>query len=641
MRTWARPNRFFPVDPFEDRQQPKAGKQGQVRHPNPAYRQLSKLHLLSRAMAASASSSTAASSTTSFARLLKASKVISQYDPAIPLVYTTHGGSHKRSDFGLKRALPRTRTPAIRVSHLDHPRTKLTDFEYASREHKFVRRWREAGIGITGGQSNDTDEARAVRQVAERPGGCGWDRSSFDSVEALREIARTGRRRAPKRQPTGHEYDFQEQRHRNVHEALTSNPSDAANSASSAAAAAPPSTMAPTFSPDYVNMSEADFRRFLARLRSLKSKYQEHVLKTTQADFQLRGAQESVNAVALRQFDRAREDPWPLIDSFLRQEFGSELPHDPILDNLHPLPHRSLGLSYAPPTLYQQDVAGRTLPARALLTAGATGGRGATTSVMGLVTETSRQDLPSSANTGRNDLFVATTFEPDEDGYLNPQYGKFKAVVAKATLSLGTEHAFSSASAADPVQTYGPTNPNEKQTTILDEAPIQISVYKATDDTFTRFRDLQNARIGSQEWVATDFTSRSSGTKAPHEFVSWFTPPDAWKGQSRLAPPKVDQFTYPDRIKRRKAQQERAEAARSAKPGHMRAADNDSAALSELIGESGTSSRWLRECDGTSIVTLADCESLVVFTNRSPSIHGSQVAWRRELVALYNILYIG
>ena len=149
-----------------------------------------------------AGTSAAASTSTSFAKLLKSSKVISQYDPAIPsLVYTSHGGSFSRSDFGLKRALPRLKSPAIKVASLDTPTMKLTDFEYGSRELQFVKRWREAGTGISGCNpsedygytSADEGYEASLTMVAEQPGACTWDRENFSSIQDLKDFARTGK----------------------------------------------------------------------------------------------------------------------------------------------------------------------------------------------------------------------------------------------------------------------------------------------------------------------------------------------------------------------------------------------------------------------------------------------------------------
>jgi hypothetical protein len=85
----------------------------------------------------------------------------------------------------------------------------LTDFEYASREHQFVKRWREAGLGITGGDNGETskaEEAYSIHQVSEQAGASTWDRANFESVEKLQQIAKTGRKRGQQEQAAAAQY---------------------------------------------------------------------------------------------------------------------------------------------------------------------------------------------------------------------------------------------------------------------------------------------------------------------------------------------------------------------------------------------------------------------------------------------------
>ena len=452
------------------------------------------------------------------------------------MVYTSHGGSFKRSDFGLKRTLPRLTSPAIRVVHLDSPSTKLTDFKYASKQLQFVKRWREAGVGVSGGGTGDYDEREKVMQVAERPGGCAWDRSTFENVEELREIARTGMRRDQRlaKQKGDHE------RRVKIHTDLSSAPGEdsavAASLNSSASSELAPDLGLPSFPPDYLNLSEQEFARFVVQLRRLRPKYKAFIKAKLGNTDQFRQEEgDSSEAALLRDMYLLRSDVGSrnqlglLIDEFLAREKGSQS-HDPSLDSLRSLPHHSLGLSYAPPTLYQTDVATRSIPARILgsPSKGGTGTARTPVTAMGVVVRTSGAGG-----------YSPTIYYPDSQGYFSVEFGKWQTRIESASLR---KNSISVDDGAPGVEERSKVE-QDPTSTILDQEPIILKVYQAPVDNLAGIRNLAGPmRIGSQGWV--NGSMRKTGSTTPLSIEAIFhgkADDDIYRG-NHLRPPNAAKF---------------------------------------------------------------------------------------------------
>ena len=518
-----------------------------------------------------ATGSSSLASTSSFSRLLKGSKVISQYDPKLPVVLVSHGGSFKRSDFGLKRSLPRLTSPAIRVSHIDSPSTKLTDFQYASRELQFVKRWREAGVGITGGDLGQTDETEKIVQVAEPPGGCAWDTRTFEDVNYLKGIAETGRRRPirlveqerQQKKPRSYTRNQGTQSERAGVDPPVENTAD--QSTSTAASSEVASQPVASFPPDYLNLSESAFERFLHRLRELRPRYKAFLQTKLSPSQSLEDDDDDSNhkeATFLREMFRlAQLEPETkyqvglLIDEFLAAEMGSQS-HDPSLNNLHPRPHHSLGLSYAPPILYQMDVAARTIPSRVLGPPSSDTFRGARTPIgaLGLVATTASSGIMGESS---------THFQPDAEGQFNTDFGKLETRIESANLRqnsiINNDNSLGSVSRQQAAQ--DPTK------TILDEEPILLNIYKAPNDSMMNIRDMAGPyRIGSQGWVARDTKTRTHKPMAEVSADELFYGPDNKDryGYTKITPPNLGEFDRPDNVRggrarnaRQAAQEER------------------------------------------------------------------------------------
>ena len=488
----------------------------------------------------------ASSSSGNFARLLKSSKVISQYDAQIPsLVYTSHGGSFKRSDFGLKRALPKLRSPAIRVAHLDSPQTKLTDFEYGSRELQFVRRAREANVAIGHTEPNVTSYEASLKGVAERPGASTWDTETFEDVEELKMVAKTGKRKAQR--------EYEARRRQEVLDLVRKSIQEAGGQESTQAqrqegvGEAKPETSA-AFPPDFLAMKEETFQRFLSKLRALQPEFM-HFMEEQRT----RAQRDSVERHRARQQgNRVQEEPYEasstsqsmrrlhpeaislfsifddgvkaarqrgdtvqvssrvgqLIDAFLA-EYAGEHEHDPTLQTLKHRPHHSLGLAYVPPNLYRSDVSSRPFDARVL--GHQTVQRDATsasphapTSALGTVGAMLRSEFRG----------PIARFTPDTEGQLNTDFGKTSTLIESAQVAgqynpatgrLTKPNRDFSRDTVDSFASHVIPDRRESGHTILDDDPIAISVY--TDDTMkaVRFRQTnRDSRIGGQAWVATN-----------------------------------------------------------------------------------------------------------------------------------------
>ena len=511
-----------------------------------------------------------ASSSTSFAKLLKSSKVISQYDPAIPsLVYTSHGGSFKRSDFGLKRALPRMKSPAIKVASLDSPTMKLTDFEYGSRELQFVKRWRESGAGISGHDPSgdysmgSAEEAykESMQKVAEQPGACTWDRENFTSIEDLKAYAKTGKPKG--RKVAGQKQD--QTRQAQVQEALTSDRQQFAQPGQAT------STSEVSFSPNYLEMDDAEFELFLEEVKHLRPQYRRY------AETQFNATQSTAHQLV---FDvhNATTNPEQLksrtgrrIDEFLNQHLGVSSENKSSLDHLRPRPHHSLGLSYQPPNLYQSDVANRAVPLRVLQeprTSGFSGlsaTRNYPVSVLGTVSLTKTQDLLGAPNTAH--------YVPDAEGNLNTGYGKMEGRVEVATINPDYVRARSGQYdlyevASESVNSFSAGRAPSSGVTpasrsILDEAPISIRMYapRKTESASSgqsqltfRQKEGQEAdnRIGGRNWVQYDpeaamAASRSVPVKdmSTKELFGQTAGNSRW-GRNKISPPNPDELARPN-----------------------------------------------------------------------------------------------
>ncbi|KAK4703320.1 hypothetical protein P7C70_g2906, partial [Phenoliferia sp. Uapishka_3] len=97
-------------------------------------------------------------SATSYSALIRRSKLAS-YQTSIDQVYSSYGAHLSRSNFGLKRPLPKASTsaaPYVRINRLDSVQ-KRTEFRKATREVLFVKKLEEAGTKIRGVDSARSD----------------------------------------------------------------------------------------------------------------------------------------------------------------------------------------------------------------------------------------------------------------------------------------------------------------------------------------------------------------------------------------------------------------------------------------------------------------------------------------------------
>lgn len=606
--------------------------------------------------------STSASASTSFAKLLKNSKVVSQHDPAIPsLVYTSHGGSFKRSDFGLKRALPRMKSPAIKVASLDSPTMKLTDFEYGSRELQFVKRWREAGYGISGADPSESfgsqGEEESLAIVSEQPGACTWDRDSFQTVQDLKDYAKTGKTKAHRLaeaakakkararsidlmealefdemngEPGSADFALQTDtqtlarsqwasaktagRRRSyidttcrtdvgkstrTHDAISMPVNSEAKAVSgitkdspqhSASSAYPtPGASKPDadvkFSPNYLEMSDTEFTRFLSRVRSLRPQYRQF-LRSQGAKDPDDGSlapteQRRMQAARLDTFDvyynatnsdRVRLSSGARMDDFLNKHLGVSSENRPSLEHIRPRPHHSLGLSYQPPNLYQTDVANRTVPLRVLQqpkTGGANALRGTRhypISVFGTVNDARSPDLLGNPTTAH--------YVPDADGNLNTGYGQMIGRVEVANVNPEYVHAragqYDSYSTSEKANSFtagrGPSSGDSPAArSILDDAPISIKMYASrklenkldgqSHLTFRRENGYEpENRIGGKNWVEHDPEAASAAARnrpigdmlTSDLFGLGENAYDSPLGRNRISPPNPDEVARPD-----------------------------------------------------------------------------------------------
>lgn len=629
-------------------------------------------------------SASAASTSTNFAKLLASSKVVSQYDPAIPsLVYTSQGGSFKRSDFGLKRALPRMRSPAIKVASLDSPTMRLTDFEYGSRELQFVKRWREAGTSISGGDpsalySGPVDElyGETLAKVAEAPGACTWDRDSFESVQELKEYAKTGKKKAQRLAEAAREQKDLV-RKAQLREALTAKDILARREQSAAPGLEPDKqnvaqaelqqggssieaesirtdastskeTLLPSplsdpvrthdsttlkaeagseasavgirskkqepmetdvaFSPNYLEMDEKEFKRLLVRVRQLRPQYREYIRAKAHARASSGDSAEFSRKQASRidTFDvfhnttessRVQLKTGADIDEFLNHNLGVSSENKPSLDELHPCPHHSLGLSYQPPNLYQADVTNRTVPLRVLQQPSAASKTGALSgvrhypvSVLGTVNEAKQNDLAGQPN--------AAHYLPDTEGHLNVDYGKLEARVEVAFLKdeyirarAGQQEDYSPGERANSFLAGRAPSSGASPTaqSILDDGPISVRTYvsrtveTSTDGQATltfRSRDGHQPenRIGGMNWIRND--PEAAIEAARNRPVGDMTTRELFGVSSRITPPNPDEHVRPNGY-----------------PGAKAAANSkkDNTSLTQLLGKFETLDRsWLR-----------------------------------------------
>ncbi|KAK9896736.1 hypothetical protein P389DRAFT_83509 [Cystobasidium minutum MCA 4210] len=457
-------------------------------------------------------SQTAAQASTSFGRLLKSSKVVSQFDASIPLVYTTHGGSKKRSDYGLKRALPEIKTAAIRVHSLDNSMTKLTDFSYAAREHCFVDGFRESNVKAQGhahGQSL-LEQRSSLMTAGEAPGGCAWDKNGFQSVEELKSIAKGGKTAqkgaAAKRN----------ERAKQAFQAIIDSSSTSSSSEGIATTedASSPSSQEPLqFAPDYAHMSESRFKRFLSQLEELGPKFRDWLLQTGRID-----KREPIR-VQLKELyaELNKTKGWGgVLDPFLAQELpakdaqtGSVLNHDPKLDRLAPSEHYAFGLTYAAPNTYMSDQAIRPLPLRRLdnasskenagMTGGHNAGAGSPSIVLGTLTNVATHDQPK----------LATLWNTDAQGNYSLDYGRGAARVESASIQHPSTKHRERLNTPDEVL-YGVdvklVDDPSKKPTIMDEDVVSLKVYKAGKAEGS----LKPKRIGSPEWVGSELSRTSA-----------------------------------------------------------------------------------------------------------------------------------
>lgn len=521
-------------------------------------------------MASTSAASAGSSAANNFNRLLKQSKVLSQYSPSLPVVLTSHGGHFARSEFGLKRPLPKLRSAAVRVAHLDSPVTKLTDFHYSSRELQFVKRFKEAGLAVHGQSqyenSHDTSlegENETIRNVAERPGACSWDTDSYQSIEDLKEYARTGSKAGSRRQ------------REEVARALAT-----AVEASLKATEGEPGLESVSsddvqdggrsFPPDYLHMEPAQFERFVEQLRSLRPKYkaflQEHLSSSSSSDA-------AGFATALLH----EPDTVAFIDEFLSQ--GPTKPdgqYDPALETLRSVPHHALGLAYAPPNLYQSDQASRTIPTRILNLAAGGSNSGVDRVALATMGTISRTRPPETQG------HASTVYEPDSQGYLDAESGKFRARAQSVRINShfkrhgGADVDFegstiddelegvlgaplpSSATQAAPSGSQANVDPSK---TILDKSPITFNMYNAAPQGVSS--RPAGGRIGSQGWVAVSPVQKKPLKEMTDRELFYGEMNRNADGSLWIRPPHSERFTGEGRIDRKGDKRREAKAAGS------------------------------------------------------------------------------
>lgn len=451
--------------------------------------------------ASSMASSSVSPASSSFGRLLKSSKVVSQFDPSIQLVYTTHGGSKARSDYGLKRALPKITTPAIRVHSLDNPLSKLTDFSYAAREKGFVDGFRESHVKIGGpteGQSAVDHRAR-LRMVGQTPEGCSWDKKNFLTIQDLKKKAKEGK-------SVKLSAETLQIRSKQGLEALFNSSASSAGKPSGSTEATVTSTPEYQeqlqFPPDYLHMSDAQFHKFLHKLAELRPKFIEYL--RSKLPTQDPNRQFYVDMLYQAQHP---ERLGAIITEFLAVELPAFSPdkkgplqHDPRQDTLQPSEHYAFGLTYAAPNLYMSDQATRPLPLRLLDNVAR--GRDAAFSVgdsnaapgivLSTITPIKSDQRPSEA----------TKYDTDTDGAYQIDYGRGLARIEHAYIRHPGSTDRGKKESPDEilygVETDQVDNPFKKPT-VLDEQVVQLKSYKAGSGQ----GKLKPKRIGSREWVSS------------------------------------------------------------------------------------------------------------------------------------------
>lgn len=123
-----------------------------------------------------------------YSSLIRRSK-LAAYTTGIDQVYSAHGAHLARSNFGLKRPLPKASTstaPYVRVSRLDNTQ-KRTEYRKATREALFVKKFTEAGVRLRAIDASATGdiEQGPIQSRFIAPGQAG----SIGSAAAL-ELAR-------------------------------------------------------------------------------------------------------------------------------------------------------------------------------------------------------------------------------------------------------------------------------------------------------------------------------------------------------------------------------------------------------------------------------------------------------------------
>lgn len=477
-------------------------------------------------MASSAASSSVSPAASSFGRLLKNSKVISQFDPSIALVYTSYGGSKKRSDYGLKRALPKIKTPAIRVHSIDSSLTKLTDFDYAAKEYTFVNRIKESNVKISGPSTARSAEGARLRMsaVGHAPGGSAWHKNSFESIKDLKERVRTGKTKAERKQSLEELFS----RRSTVVNALTSSgnvdsDSHLAESSSSTSSQQPSTSVngdsegtgildistaseekLPSFPPDYLSMSPLKFEQFIQDLQTLRPAFLEYI--GTRLELGAKGTPflwSVLNSARTKQPNVIGT----LVDDFLAQHMpspsattdSSKNRHDPSYDRIEANEHIAFGLTYAPPNLYMSDQATRPLPARVLdsmpenmksnsFEVSDADAKGQPTAFLGTITAT-------------RDLNNCTTWHLDNQGNMNIKYGADTVRVERAQImhpaNIGKAPTVDEILHGIDVDQVGNRS---KQPSILDQGTFRAKIYKHGEHSGS----LKQLRIGSQEWVKDD-----------------------------------------------------------------------------------------------------------------------------------------
>jgi len=502
-------------------------------------------------MASSSVASTSSAASSSFNRLLKSSKVLSQYDPTLPLVYTSHGGSAKRSDFGLKRPLPKLKTQAIRVKQLDSPTTKLTDFDYAARDYTFVKRFQELGVGVAGPEADTR-----LRGVAEERGGCHWDADGFQSIEKLRQMA--GRAAAAKKESTS--------RVQQVQQALTGVEVQGGDSDS-----AQPSSLRIK----YLDMTAVQFEAFLSELRSLRPQYKEHLRQRVQASGNSPNVDDGLLAQQLRaQAVQGGYFMGETIEEFLAHYFARSPIVQSTASNIKPQPHYQKGLSYSAPTVYQTDVVAPPVPARLVATANygdaikGYGDSGKPAVVMGTTTGMRSAQLGAT---------LPTSFMLDSQGEYNVEMGKISGGVRVDSVTLREqdvrEQRVARNNKGGDGDDFEAADAGSDSKTLLDENPVLLTAHGAHgENSFVRFRQIDH-RIGSRNWVAR---SHERPSYASMEEEMLFNLPDnisSASGQYKVAPPRPNEFSAKsDSIRGQKARTQTSQG----KNQKSEAADSDS-----------------------------------------------------------------